>query len=380
MKKTFPILIIILIFFFFKGLGQEENNTSAKWVFKGQLSAYTHFNPNNNLPVWTGLRYIPQTNLEFGLGEKRMIDFEASANGYGNLGFDPFSESDANGDLKPYRFWGRYSSRQFEFRVGLQKINFGSATMLRPLMWFDQLDPRDPLQLTDGVWAALARYYFLNNTNIWVWGLYGNKNKKGWEITPTTKREPEYGGRIQMPVPGGEAALSFHHRKSYEYDVSEYPALNENRFGFDAKFDTEIGWWVEGSWASMPNAMQFKNQEIINIGMDYTFDIGNGITIIYEQLFAALDEKPFAFDKPITFSLLNVTYPIGLFDNLSAIVYYDWTNNSAYNFINWQKQFNNLSLFVMGYINPKEYNIPTQAADEILFAGSGVQVMVVINH
>ena len=68
----------------------------------------------------------------------------------------------------------RYSSDQFELRLGLQKINFGSASMLRPLMWFDQMDPRDPLHLTDGVWGLLARYYFLNNANIWLWGLYGN--------------------------------------------------------------------------------------------------------------------------------------------------------------------------------------------------------------
>jgi len=55
--------------------------------------------------------------------------------------------------------WIRLSTKQFELRAGLQKINFGSATLLRPLMWFDKIDPRDPLQLTDGVYALLARYY-----------------------------------------------------------------------------------------------------------------------------------------------------------------------------------------------------------------------------
>ena len=67
-------------------------------------------------------------------------------------------------------------NNKLHIEPGLQKINFGSATMLRPLMWFDQVDPRDPLQLTDGVWGVLGRYYFLNNANIWLWGLYGNKN------------------------------------------------------------------------------------------------------------------------------------------------------------------------------------------------------------
>jgi hypothetical protein len=35
---------------------------------------------------------------------------------------------------------------------------------------------------------------------------------------------------------------------------------------------------------------------------------------------------------------------------------------------------------MMGYINPKEYNIPTQDAGEILYAGSGIQLMMVFNY
>jgi hypothetical protein len=72
-----------------------------------------------------------------------------------------FNSFSSNGDIKPYRLWARYSTSQLEIRAGLQKINFGSANILRPLMWFDQMDPRDPLQLTDGVWGILGRYYTL---------------------------------------------------------------------------------------------------------------------------------------------------------------------------------------------------------------------------
>src|SRR5690606_40300081 len=99
----------------------------------------------------------------------------------------------SNGRIKPYRLWARYSGNQFELRAGLQKINFGSATILRPLMWFDQMDIRDPLQLTDGVWAMLGRYYFLNNANIWLWVLYGNEDPKSWE----TFRSEEHTSELQ---------------------------------------------------------------------------------------------------------------------------------------------------------------------------------------
>jgi len=38
-----------------------------------------------------------------------------------------------------YRGWIRYSGSQFEARVGLQKINFGPAQLLRSLKWFARL-------------------------------------------------------------------------------------------------------------------------------------------------------------------------------------------------------------------------------------------------
>jgi hypothetical protein len=366
--------------------GQDSTMTApAPLEFKGQLSAYTHVNPRNDLPWWSGIRYIPQLNYRYGFQKERLFDVEASANLYGNLGIHPFDTVGYNGDLKPYRIWARYSSRQFELRLGLQKINFGSASILRPLMWFDRIDPRDPLQLTDGVWGVLARYYFLNNANFWFWGLYGNKNLKGWETFPTSKKRPEFGGRFQFPLPYGEAGMSYHHRladaRLLNEGSSELEYVPENRFGIDAKFDMVVGWWLEGSWSRYGEELgMYSNQEILNLGIDYTFGVGNGLTLILEQLFASYDEKAFAFDEPLTFSLLNIAYPIGIFDQLNAIIYYDWTHQKIYNFLNWQKQFNRFTFYLMGYINPKEYYIPTQGSEEMLYAGSGIQVMLVFNH
>ncbi|MDR1585772.1 MAG: hypothetical protein LBS07_06360, partial [Prevotellaceae bacterium] len=101
-----------------------------------------------------------------------------------------------------------------EVRLGLQKINFGSAQLFRPLMWFDAIDPRDPLQMTDGVWGGLFRYYFQNNANFWLWTLYGNDEVKGWETAPSAQSLPEIGGRVQLPLKQGEVALSYHLREA----------------------------------------------------------------------------------------------------------------------------------------------------------------------
>ena len=269
--------------------------------------------------------------------------------------------------------------------MGLQKINFGSASILRPLMWFDQVDPRDPLKLTDGIWGALGRYYFLNNANIWLWCLYGNDKPKGWEITGTNTNFPEVGGRIQLPVPSGEAALSYHHRVE---DTGSLPGIvqplvgvREDRIGFDLKLDAVAGIWFEGSWTTRNKDLgMFSNQEIINAGLDYTFGLGNGLYAVYEQLLASNDEEPFKFNHTLSFSLASVSYPIGLSDNITGIVYYDWKNRNVYNFVNWQKQFKYLTLYLIGYWNPDNYIIPTQGTGPNLFAGRGVQIMLVLNH
>lgn len=352
---------------------------------KGQVSTWMLYNGGNDLPVYMGGRYIPQLNYDFQLKKDNHIDFEASFNINGSAGINPFDSLRSDGQLKPYRLWARYSSRQFEVRLGLQKINFGSASLLRPLMWFDQVDPRDPLRLTDGVWGVLGRYYFLNNANVWLWGLYGNKDPKGWELAGTNRHFPEIGGRIQLPVPAGEAALSYHYRiadtRNLGGIVPQFSEVRENRIGFDIKLDLVVGLWFEGTWVTKNKELgMFTNQEIFNVGTDYTFSIGNGLYVVYEQLLAANDEVAFNFQNTTSFSLLSLSYPVGLFDNISGIVYYDWKNKSAYNFLNWQKQFKNITLYIMGYWNPVNYNIPAQGSDQNLFAGKGIQIMLVLNH
>ena len=69
-----------------------------------------------------------------------------------------------------------------------------------------------------------------------------------------------------------------------------------------------------------------------------------------------------------------------MFDKASAIIYYDWTNRKIYNFASWEKQYNNFMIYLMGYMNPRVYNLPAQTGPGSLFSGSGIQVMLVFNH
>jgi len=353
--------------------------------FKGQLSTWAHFNPDNPYPLYLGGRYIPQLNYEIQLPKSKLIDFELSANIYGDAGIHFFDSAYINGNINPYRSWGRYSTEQLEIRVGLQKIDFGTSTMLRALRWFDQVDPRDPLRLTEGVWAALGRYYFLNNVNIWLWSLYGNKNLKGMELVKTNSSFPELGGRVQFPVPLGEAGLSYHHRVADSRDlngtVPVFREIQENRIGFDAKWDLIVGLWLEAAWVNKKEELGiFKNQEAFTLGTDYTFNLGSGLYVTLEHMLMAFDEKAFEFSNTTNFTGLSINYPIGMFDNISAIIYYDWANNSVYNFVNWFRQFNRTTFYVMAYWNPENNQMPTMGTAENLYGGMGVQLMFVFNH
>lgn len=382
--KKIAGLVIVLALFTLHSVAQPCY-TGDTLLFKGQLSAWSHYNSDNRYPVYLGVRYIPQLNYEWGLPERKQFDLEASANIFGGSQIRTLDEVTSRRNIKPYRAWVRYSSTHYELRAGLQKINFGSASLLRPLMWFDRLDPRDPLQLTDGVWGLLGRYYFFNNVNIWLWGLYGNETTKGWEIIPTRKGIPEVGGRIQLPVSSGEAALVYHYRQAdsrrREEMMPAYSRIPEHRIGFDARVDLEVGLWAEGAWVKkMKDLGPYTHEQTINVGTDYTFGIGNGLGMTLEHLMAAYDARAFAFDHPNHFSALSFTYPVGLFDRVFVLFYHDWTNDHLYSFFNWERQYDALTLHLMAYWNPLQYNLPVQGSAQNFFAGKGIQFMFVFNH
>ena len=144
-----------------------------------------------------------------------------------------------------------------------------------------------------------------------------------------------------------------------------------------------VGLWIEAAWVSKNKDLDmFTNQEIFTVGTDYTFGVGSGLNIIIEHMLYSSDKKAFQFENTINFTGLSVNYPIGMFDNISAILYYDWQNNSMFNFVNWFRQFDKTTLYIMGYWNPENAVIPTMGIDasENLFGGVGIQIMYVFNH
>ena len=334
-----------------------------------------------------GARYIPEFAFETVLSSKHTLDAELSLNLYGYAQLSSLSDVSTQGEVDPYRLWARFSSSQFEARIGLQKINFGSAMLFRPLMWFDRLDPRDPLQLTDGVYGLLMRYYFVNNSNIWLWGLYGNEDPKGLEVVPTEKDSVEFGGRIQVPLWTGELALTYHHRNA---DYGEVPLLGaylpnptiaENRYALDGKWDIGIGIWFEGTVIHKKVEEPLTPyQKALTIGMDYTFDWGNGLNVLGEYFLFEASQDLWRSGESIHYAGLSLNYPLALLDTIGLIFFYDWDNSDLYSFVNWRRTYDRWSLNVMAFWNPERFQVYPTRGEDNQFTGKGFQIMVVYNY
>jgi roadblock/LC7 domain-containing protein len=351
---------------------------------KGQAIGWTTLNPAEPFQAQVGLRYIPELSFTLPAGNYT-IDGKFSANLWGS-GMYQGDSITLDEQLSPYRMWVRFSSDQFELRAGLQKINFGSAQMFRPLMWFDRIDPRDPLQLTDGVYGLLARYYFLNNANIWLWGLYGDDKIKGWELIPSLKNSIEYGGRVQLPFFTGELAATYHHRSAdpsaiLPDSITMGKQAAENRIALDTKVDLLVGLWAEASLIHQD--LSFTTQKyktMLNMGMDYTFGLGSGLNVMTEAFGYLQGEHPFDAKENLAFGLLSATYPVSIIHSVNAMVFYDFTNKNLYRFINWTMAWDRWSFYVMGFWNPETYTLYNVDPRTSLYGGWGFQLMAVFNH
>lgn len=366
---------------------------AAATDLRSQLSAWFSLNDAKPSTPRLGLRWQPSLSLALPLGDGWKLDGEFSAAAAAEIEAPGWDAPAADGAIDPYRLWLRLSSPRFEARLGLQQINFGSATVFRPLMWFDRVDARDPLKLTSGVYGLLLRYTARGDSSLWLWGLYGNVEPKGWETLATAARTPEFGGRLQVPVPSGEAAATVHFRRV----TGPAGETGESRFALDGKWDVGVGLWFEGAFtrladpspAGVPAAgAALRWQRSLALGVDYTFGLGNGLYVLAEQFLADSAPSPAARGRyGATLTALLLRYPLGLLDTLSTIVYLDWRARRIYAFAAWQRTLDRWQFHAMAFANPRRAAAPggqpaagagagLPAASSIL-AGWGFQVMAV---
>jgi hypothetical protein len=374
-KIPYPLLTCFLVSI---ALSLHGNLYAVELDFQGQFSGWT--TETKTQGAWenfSGILYIPQARLAHHIDEASTADAELSINSFAVTGSGPYEDEI---DLELYRATLRYTTAQTETRAGLQKINFGPAQLLRPLRWFDSLNPADPLQLTEGVYAVRFRYTALNNANIWLWGLYGNDDPKGYEILPTASDTVEAGGRLQYPVYSGEMAATVHTR-TVEGSRQNTPDFTENRFAVDGRWDMGIGLWFESTFEQQKAGhLRFDWTKRITGGLDYTIDMGNGLYILFEHMAITLSDKPFRWGEDMHVSAFSMNYPIGVTDTLTAMGYYSWDQQEYYQYLNWKRTYDNLIVSVSLFYYPEGTINDTGFLRDTPVQGRGGQVMLIFNH
>jgi len=378
----------VVAFLLLMALFSPERSAATEVDLQGELGLSLTTNDIAPRSLRADARYQPDLTVTLPLDSYRSLTAFASAEALYRSDIESFDRADGDDDLSLYRLWLRYGSGRTELRVGRQKLGFGSATLLRPLMWFDGTDPRDPLQLTEGVDALLLRYYFGNNANLWLWGLHGDRDPRGWELAPSRERKAEYGGRIQWPLGNGELAASYHRRRA---DISSlapplFPARTglealEDRYGLDGKWDVAVGVWFEAAVVRQRHDLVVRPyRRFVCVGADYTFALGRGLTVLAEHLRVGSAEELFGAGTDLDSSAFSLRYPWGVVDEFGLVLNYDWDAGDLYNFLEWRRTYDRWSFHLMGFANPAEAGIMTQSPGSNLLAGNGARILITFNH
>jgi len=303
--------------------------------FSFQARAFGAYEAGNETAFLQG-DFLPELNISQNLGKDIGLMGEYSGYAFINGVFGDSTDTELG--LQNYRAWLRIGNPQTALRIGLQRINFGSARVLRPLQWFDKLDPLDKSEFTEGVWALLATHTWLNNSNLWIWGMLGDEDLKGSETNPGKEGSLELGTRIQLPNPAGETGLAYHQRQAKQGD--------EYRAGFDHRWDGFVGAWLEGS-VSMTETSDNNADSMataLTVGIDYTFPWGNGVAITAENLFGhqAKTEKTRLHITEHSLALL-FSYPLGLLDTVTLLEIHSFVSDTDNLSLIWRRAYDYLA-------------------------------------
>jgi len=230
--------------------------------------------------------YIPTLSLGRQLGLLSVLDLEAAYSLGAVLdGALKDGEDDIDRYGKLYRLWGRFATEKLEVRLGLQKIAFGPGMVLRPLMWFDTFDLKDPTGQTEGVGALRLKWYPWPNLALW-----------GWAIRPDHPDSASAGGRAEYTFGPGEVALTYHYQQRTDLDFAGRQLLlfdeAENRLALDTRLDWKVGLWSEVVFAQATEEFMdgVKNDLLqVMVGGDYTFPWGDGVYVTVEHLWSRMD-------------------------------------------------------------------------------------------
>jgi hypothetical protein len=194
----------------------------------------------------------------------------------------------------------------------------------------------------------------------------------------TSDDRPELGGRLQFPMGPGEVGLTVHNRK-VEPGIPGASSFSESRYAVDGRWDIEVGVWFEAVLQQQTGVnISSAWTKTLMLGMDYTIGIGSGIHVLAEHMRGRVTTKEPMLDPgfDIDISAVMLGYPVGYLDYFQAIGYYDWESDDFYQFISWQRSWDNLAINLSLFHNPEQADQGLQATA----GGTGGQILFMYNH
>ena len=384
MKKRFSFYKTITApspFYFVKALFfvlfiSNTNITAQVYSLKGQM--WGSLLRGNDPPIGRSnyeesWGYIPTLSFERNLINNSVIDFEWAYK-FGKV----YSGDYSIGTLDaPYRIWFRYSSDRIEARLGLQKISFGPAMILRSLSWFDTIDIKDPTGQTDAVEAFRLRIFPNNSIGLWLWSINNDQDTLS------------FGGRTELSISAGELGFTYHTDQSTRpQSIGQSPAYISNahqRIAFDYRYDGYIGFWLEaaGILSNSKSNIQPNRFTLFTAGADYTIPIGPGLLVMAENM--NIREFSTVTDSIHThnYTAFMASLPVNMLIQLMFITQVDWDNNNVYNFLRSSITYDHFSLNLILSSSPKrsDYDITEEYLPRTVSGfGTGIQFMLIYNH
>jgi len=333
-RLIMPTLLSVLLVSFVFG---SETNISLNhnfYLLANQNFAQDSLSATANWQPRFEISHKTETELEL------QMEYSCIVKASANCG----DEKEADFSLEHYRSWVRFALPQSSLRIGLQRLSIGSAQIIRPLQWFDRIDPLDKSEETMGVKAALFKHNWLNNSNLWLWSVWGEDTVKGNEFIASKDNSAEFGARYQRPNPLGESALSCHLRQLL--------SGQEYRLGFDHRYDGPIGAWLEASASRFDTSLPLPGYSTgLTIGLDYTIGIGNGLALTNENMLLNRGDTIAKLHADNVITALMTNYPLGLLDSLTLLALYDYTFESGNLAVVWRRAYDYLSWDVSIYLD-----------------------------
>ena len=177
-------------------------------------------------------------------------------------------------DAELFRGWIRYEKGDFKIRGGRQQILFGAATLFRPLGFFDTRNISGIIPLTRGVDSLRSTYFLSSTSSIQGWAVAA---KTGSRVIAGLRGEANFG-----PIEAG-AVLQYHPKTDLPF-LADFN-LEMIQTGYHLKGEYVVGLWNETRLDIQQDQPGDPLRLDTVFGIDYTFDIGQGLHVLLEYFF-----------------------------------------------------------------------------------------------